>query len=513
MYARALTFVLLIATMARPALSQTNTSKLNPLDGNPTLFAVLAAINAAGYDTEIDSPSNNPLRGELRAHLATRNIPSLAELRRYVRDHRLENPSEDLGQYISFALLSKGAPDFTPAMPNFPVPADAERLRDFPPLLARFYKEAEVERLWELSQPSYEAALEKYIDPMSRTIQSVNAYLRNPMNPQTKGRFQVFVDLLGAPNQAHARVYVDEYFVIVTPSAEPRIDEIRHHYLRFWADGLGFKFGPEINRLRPLGDYALASPILGPQFREDFILLATECFVDAVESRMLKQPAKAEQAMREGFVLAPAFAELLVDYENQPDTMRNYFPELLKRVDFRKESVRLDKIDFVNERAVRTVRVTKPAAPPVLTGVAKTLEDAEEAFRSQKYSAAKEIWADVMATNAEKSAQARALYGLGRIALTERDPERADQFFRKVLESEPDASTLSWSLVYLGKLSDSQGEGEPAKDFYRRALAVADVPDQVRREAEQGLSGAFFRTRPTDTGEPDDDEEDEEDEL
>ena len=97
---------------------------------------------------------------------------------------------------------------------------------------------------------------------------------------------------------------------------------------------------------------------------------------------------------------------------------------------------------------------------------------------------------------AEKPAQARADYGLARVALTERDPERADMLFRKVLELEPDASTLAWSLVYLGKLADSQGEAEPAKEFYGQALAVAGLPEQVKREAQQGLAGAFFRPRP-----------------
>ena len=87
---------------------------------------------------------------------------------------------------------------------------------------------------------------------------------------------------------------------------------------------------------------------------------------------------------------------------------------------------------------------------------------------------------------------------MARVALSERDPERADQLFRKVLELEPDASTLSWSLVYLGKLADSQGEGEPAKEFYGQALAIAGLPEQVKREAQQGLSGAFFRPRPPD---------------
>ncbi len=99
---------------------------------------------------------------------------------------------------------------------------------------------------------------------------------------------------------------------------------------------------------------------------------------------------------------------------------------------------------------------------------------------------------------------------MGRIALAERNPERADQLFRKVLELEPDASTLSWTLLYLGKLADSQGEAIPAKEFYRRALAVAGLPEQVKREAERGSQGAFFRARSAEPGDvaPDADEDD-----
>ena len=33
------------------------------LDVSPTLFSVLAAINAAGYDTDLASAANHPLRG------------------------------------------------------------------------------------------------------------------------------------------------------------------------------------------------------------------------------------------------------------------------------------------------------------------------------------------------------------------------------------------------------------------------------------------------------------------
>lgn len=501
---------------ARPAQQQTKpyataTQKLAPLDGNPTIFAVLAAINAAGYDTDIDSPTNNPLRAQLRNHLSQVDLPILPELRRFVRDHKLANPVDDLGQYISFALLSKGAPDFLPAMAGFPMPPDADRLHDFPALMEKFYQQADIATLWSLSQPAYDAALAPYTDPLARATQSVNAYLRNPLNPQTSGRFQVFVDLLGAPNQVHARTYLDEYFVVITPSPEPRAEEVRHQYLRFWSDSYGIKYAADLKKISTLGDYALSSPLLGDAYREDFVLLAIESFVRAVESRLDRKPDMATQAMREGFVLAPAFAELLPKYDAQPDNMRNYFADLIKGISPKKEMARLDKIDWATERQVKTVRVTVEVKPPPLTGNAKILEDGEEAFRTGKVAAAKEIWGRLLASTDERPVQARAYYGLGRVALAERDPERADQLLRKVLDLSPDPSTLSWTLVYLGKLSDSQGEGEMAKQFYSKALAVTGVSDQVKREAEQGLTGAFFRSRPPEAEQPEEDLEDDED--
>jgi hypothetical protein len=56
------------------------------------LFYVLAAVNAAGYDEQADSSTNNPLRARVREYLAKQNPASLAPLRRFVRDHKPRNP-------------------------------------------------------------------------------------------------------------------------------------------------------------------------------------------------------------------------------------------------------------------------------------------------------------------------------------------------------------------------------------------------------------------------------------
>lgn len=488
-----LPLLVLSAPLARPQAAPAG--HLGQLDGSPTMFAVLAAINAAGYDDQIESPSNHPLRKQLRDFLSRQDIPSLGALRRFVRDHKKSSAVEELGQYISFALVSKGPPDFTPAQPNLPQPPDAEALRELAPLLAAFYREANIASLWRQVQPYYDRALEQYAEPVTLAVQQVNAYLRHAVNAGSKARFQVFLDLLGAPNQVHTRVYLDQYFVVVTPSAELRLEEIRHHYLHFLSDGLAFRAAENLNKIRSLGDYALASPILEQRYKEDFNLLATECFIMAVEARLTRDAGRVDRALKEGYVLTPAFFDLLPRYEKQESVMRVYFPELVAGIDMRREAQRLDNVAFTTEKFVRTTRVVTEVKPPPPTGVAKVLEEADDLFRAGMIEKAKEGFERALAEAAEKPAQARAYYGLARVAVMQRDPETADRLFRRVLDFEPDAATKAWSLLYIGKLADSQGEAEPAKEYYRQALAVEGLPEQVKREAEQGLAGAFTRPR------------------
>jgi tetratricopeptide (TPR) repeat protein len=509
-FAHFLSILLLTAAVAspqkRPARADTPPPReappppepYNQLDSNETLFYVLAAINAAGYDEQAESSTNSPLRGRVRDYLAKQNLQSLAPLRRYVRDHKPRNPGAELGQYISFALVNRGKPDFTPANPDLPQPADADTLYDFPPVLAAFYQEAKLGVLWKDAQPDYERALAQIHDPIVLAVQQVNAYLRFVDTGIRRGRFQILVDLLGAPNQVQFRDYIDDYFVVVTPAVEQPIFDIRHAYLRYQVDPLGYRFAEDLQKKAKLGEHALDSPLLGEQYRVDFVRLAMECFIKAVESRLDRKSALAEEAAREGFVLAPIFAELLQQYEHQEVAMRLYFPDMVNQIDVKKAQQQIARIDFLKERPVRTYRVTSEVKPPELTGAAKTLDDAEQLFLDREKAPgnaaqAKELFLKAMQQTDEKPMHARAYYGLARIALLDRDPETADRFFRKILELEPDPATRAWALVYIGKLADSQGEKEPAQENYKSALAIQGISDLARQEAQRGLTGAFVR--------------------
>jgi len=462
------------------------------LDSNEALFTVLAAINAAGYDDQNDAVSTHPFRHTLRTQLATRNLDSVFELKRFFRDHQLKDPRAELSRYISYALLIEGPPDFGYRDPAMQRPADASSIEGLSPLLAAFYKEANLGELWRQAQPHYDQMIGRYHEPVSRAVLQVNSYLRNSTSGYLGRRFQIYVDVLGAPNVVQTRSYADDYFVVVTPSPELQIDGIRHAYLHYLIDPLGLKFADDIQKKQALRDYALGAPVLEEAYKDDFVLLATESAIKAVEARMDRNPAKIEQALKEGYILAPVMAEQLAVYEKQEVAFRLYFPNLFKGIDLKTEERRLGNVEFASERTGRLVRpagvVVRPEEP---VGAAKTLAEADKAYADRNLDAAKAVYLKVLEETTEKPMHAKAYYGLARISVLQRDPETGDRLFRKVLELDPDDETKSWSFLYLARLADSQGERAEAIEHYRAALAVKGAPEAVRQASEKGLRDTF----------------------
>ena len=111
----------------------------------------MAAINAAGYDALIDSPNNHPLRKGVRDALTKMNIPSLPALKEFFAKHNQISP------YISFALTCDGPPGFAIRKREMDVPPDAAAISHLTPLLAAFYKEANIEELWQRSPARHQS--------------------------------------------------------------------------------------------------------------------------------------------------------------------------------------------------------------------------------------------------------------------------------------------------------------------------------------------------------------------
>ena len=95
-------------------------------------------------------------------------------------------------------------------------------------------------------------------------------------------RFQIFVELQAGPNQIQTRSYGNEYTIVVTPSPEPRIFDLRHAYLHYLLDPLATRNLEILNRKKSLVDHALRAQGLNDPYKEDFLLLATESLINAV---------------------------------------------------------------------------------------------------------------------------------------------------------------------------------------------------------------------------------------
>lgn len=464
------------------------------LDADPALFTVLAAINAAGYDADLNSTLNNPLRAKVREYIEQRKPECLDDLKKFFAVRKKPDWGSELSQYVSFALSVTGPPDFKFRFQGNDLPPDVLPLQGLNDLIARFYKEADIETVWEKSQPFFDRAIATYQPGVVRAVTQVNAYARNTNSGFLGRRFQVYIDLLGAPNQVHTRSYADDYLVVVTPSAEPQIDEIRHAYLHYMLDPLTLKFAEPLSQYRRLADYADTAPALEQFYKDDFSLLATESLIKAVESRLARsdeRPAMIDQAMREGFVMTAAFADALLVYEKQQQSLRLFFPDMVATIDLRREDKRLANIQFAARRASRVLQEAPAAPQPELAPSEKTLAKAESEYADRKLDIAKQSYLRVLEMNDVKSVHARAYYGLARIAALERDPELSEKFFRKTLESGPDAATRCWTFVYLGRLADAQGDREHAAENYKAALAIAGGPAAARKAAEKGLQESF----------------------
>jgi tetratricopeptide (TPR) repeat protein len=479
----ALTVLLLAAipVLAMPADS-------GQLDASPSLFTVMAAINAAGYKAEWSSPNNHPIRFAVQEELAKRNIPSLGPLKEFFESHRKRTDGQELSQYISFALSCKGPPAFEFSTRDVEVPPDAMPLRELSPLLAAFYKEANIEDLWKRSEPAIEQYIARYHEPVTNAVLEVNGYLRQMTSGFKNRRFQIFIELQAAPNQIQTRSYSDNYTIVVTPSPATRTFDIRHAYLHYLLDPLATRNQEVLDRKKSLVDHAMRAPALGDAFKQDYLLLVTESLIKAVESRLDHKPGTIQEALREGYILAPYFNEALPVYEKQESSMYVYYAEMMKAIDLMKEDRRLTGVEFRKDSAPgAVVKTLAPAPPPAATGAAKTLEEAEQAYGSRELEKAKQLFLKTLEGTEKRSVHASAYYGLARIALLQKDLDAAERLFQKSLESEPEAFDKGWVLVYLGRLAVGSGERDRAAEYFQSVLQLEGATEKARQEAKQGL--------------------------
>lgn len=478
-------FALLIACFLAfsPALGQSSGNVT--IDSSEPLFDIMAALNAAGYDTGLFVNTGDNTRQEVRSYLAKENIPSVAQIARFYHAHRAAGAGEDFAQYVSLALLLGPPPDFKFTIPREDLPPDASDLRDLVPLLRTFYRQADLEDLYARLHPRYMEAIGRYADTVRRDIALTDAYLRFPSGSYLGRTYHIYLCLLGAPEQVQARIYGENYYLVITPSAQPRFKEIRHQYLHFLLDPLAVKYGAEIHQKTPLQAVARKAPALGQDFKSDFSLLVTECLIHAVELRMDK-PANAQKQADDdqaaGLILTPYFYNALAQYEKQETPMSVYYQTMVQGIDLKKMEKSLAAVKFTAPKPL-------PKAAPVLSAKAQLLDQADNLIYLGQYDQAKELFKKVLSQYDPKSE--RAIFGLAVAASNTQEPDVAEKYFKQALANARSLRIVTWSHIYLGRIYDLEDRREDAlKQYHAAAVTAATFPEAVAA-VQQGLRYPF----------------------
>lgn len=478
--------LLLFCAWPAPALAQQAGNVT--LQANEQIFSVLAALNVAGYDAGLGSEAPSSPRLEARAWVGSHSPEVVPAITRFYAGHHVDDPAADLGQYISLALLLGPAPDFKFTVANADLPPDAHAVKDLVPLLQRFYREADLEGLWAKLQPKYEEAIAGLSDPVRRMIASSDAYLRFPSGAYLGRTCTINLNLLGASGEVQARIYGENYYLVVGRSPELHLTDLRHQYLHFLLDPLAVKYAIEIRQKEGLAGLARPAPALGTDFKADFSLLLTECLIRAVELRMDK-PARPQETINEltnaGLILVPYFYEALGDYSKQDASMNVYYRQIVLGITPTEERKRLANVRF---SPVQAAPAASHAAPPA-TEQDRLLDQADDLVYQGRYPEAKDAFQNVL--DHVDAHSERALFGLAVVASNTRKPDTAEEYFKKTLEVARGLRVVTWSHIYLGRLYDLEDRRKDALDQYRAASITAAAFPQALRAVQSGLAQPF----------------------
>jgi hypothetical protein len=474
------------------------------VDGSEAMFTTMCALLAAGFEADVSSDHWTPMRAQLRDRMQHLEGPAVDAVRDFYKKHELADAGAMLSQYIWFGLVSGPAPKFTPTLRRDELPPEVIALEGFSEILSAFYVEQHIGRLWVQVQPVYNHEIDGIHDSVSQIVFVTTNYLRELASPADRRTFTIIVEPL-VGRITNVRNFQDHYAIVLSGSADVPVDVVRHAYLHFLLDPLPLQYPHVIAVKRPVFDVATRAPRLPPDLRDDLPSYFAECLVRSVELKLKRMsPGEREAAIDtddvDGYVLVRPLFKALAGFEGSEPSMKLYFPEMVRSIDAGGEVKRAQAVKFASldsapkqgdtaaEQVVRQHKV-HPATIPNDSDAIADLTEGERRIAEKNPRAAEVSFQRVLAKYPD---QPRAWYGMGLVALLDRDAVRAKEVFGRLTTGEHSATqdpmVLTWSHIYLARIYDDEGQAEQAKTEYQAALAVNGGPEQAKQAAQKGLA-------------------------
>jgi hypothetical protein len=303
-------------------------------------FAVLALLNATGFDEEATNVTMHPVRVKVRELVASEMAkhPRKARAwRQYVQTRQVA-----MFQYEDFALSLTADYPFRRIRPDSELGYKwtVERLQGFAPVLNDFWKTLRLEKIWSQVKPEYLAEIHKYdLEKMKRQMEFLWNYLRMPR--QDKLTLVNVPNLLDCHFQAIGAHYENLYYTVESPGA--------------YADGLNIHeyLHSVVNRLVE-ADYGAQEAKLSKYYQagrngplcksyQAPVTFTFESLVRALDHRLTvlqsKDPTNKQRIDNQvawetesGLKLTQPFYQSLPDFERSGRPFDQFLPTLLERL-------------------------------------------------------------------------------------------------------------------------------------------------------------------------------------
>lgn len=303
-------------------------------------FAVLAFLNATGYDEEAQGQQMHPVRVRVRELVAAEMArhPRKAETwRQYIKTRQVA-----IYQYEDFALSLSTDYPFRRIRPDGKVGYKwaVERLQEFPQVLSDFWETVHLDEIWSQVKPEYVAEIRKYdIEKMKRQMDFLWSYLRVPR--------QDTLTLVNVPNlldthfHAIGARYENLYYTVESPGSHSYGLNI-HEYLHSIVNPI-VKAHPRTVKaaVRQYYEAGKDKPMVEP-YREP-VCFTYECLVRTLDHRLavLQTDDPTEKKRIEGQVawetekgltLTQPFYSALAEFEQSGMPFDHFLPTLLEHL-------------------------------------------------------------------------------------------------------------------------------------------------------------------------------------
>ncbi len=462
------------------------------------LFAVMAALNAAGFDYEAPGKKMLWVRRSIRQELQALDPELATKLRAFYTEHRTSlAPEKQQAPYISLALFLSGPPDFQLAVEEKGLPGNVLRVRGFENLVRDFYQKANIENLWQRYQKDYLEELKAYRDVLKKAIQQTLQYFRIPARIALDRHMIVSPDLLNIQDVVNARNFKRVYYITIGPSQDPfnSYPQLQHEYLHSLIDPLIEKFETRLRKHQGLLELALRQPQFKTKYQNQFSLIVTESLIESILLRLhsprdLKR--KMAELFRQGLIFVLYFHQQLLSYEQaEMVTFPNYVEVLIRHIhqdkirdDERTMAVWEEELAGLAQQS-RKARRRAQRESGQRQRTRSILNEAASLLASGEYALAREKLTQLLDSDPENGT---AFFYLGQVASQGDDYSRAFECYTQAAEATSSPLWVqAWSLLRMGNFLASRGDFTAARSYFTRVSQLEGDLRGAAEEAERSL--------------------------